>query len=63
MDLRLGKNAVIFKDAFCLPKKKCKNGHNIQMHLSMDIKIPSRIDACCNSHENVMVLNQNTAVH
>ena len=29
MDLRLGKNAVIFKDAFCLPKEKCTNGHNI----------------------------------
>ena len=27
--LRLGKNAVIFKDAFYLPKKKCTNGHNI----------------------------------
>ena len=29
MDLRLGKNAVIFKDTFCLSKKKCTNGHNI----------------------------------
>ena len=29
MDLRLGKNAVIFKDTFCLSKKKCTNGQNI----------------------------------
>ena len=28
------------------------------IHLSMDIKIPSRIDACCNFHENVMDLNR-----
>ena len=30
------------------------------MHLSMDMKIPKRIDACCNFHENVMDLNPNT---
>ena len=29
MDLRLGKNAVIFKDTFCLSKKKSTNGHTI----------------------------------
>ena len=29
MDLRLGKYAVIFKDTFCLSKKKCTNGQNI----------------------------------
>ena len=29
MDLRLGKNAVFFKDTFCLSKKKCINGKNI----------------------------------
>ena len=29
MDLKLGKNAVIFKEIFCLSKKKCTNGHNI----------------------------------
>ena len=29
MDLRLGKNAVFFKDTFCLSKKKCTNGQNI----------------------------------
>ena len=29
MALRLSKNAVFFKDTFCLPKKKCTNGHNI----------------------------------
>ena len=33
------------------------------MNLSMDMKIPKRIDACCNFHENVMDLNQNTVVH
>ena len=26
MHLRLGKNAVFFKDTFSLSKKKCKNG-------------------------------------
>ena len=29
MDLRLGKNAVVFKDTFCLSKKNCTNGQNI----------------------------------
>ena len=29
MDLRLGKYAVIFKDTFCLSKKKCTNWQNI----------------------------------
>ena len=28
-------------------------GITSMIHLSMDIEIPSRIDACCNSHENV----------
>ena len=66
MDLRLGKNAVFFKDTFCLSKKKCTNGQNIHdavMHWSMDMKIPTRINACCNFYENVMDLNQNTVVH
>ena len=31
--------------------------------LTMDMKISTRIDACCNFHENVMDLNQNTVVH
>ena len=38
-------------------------GKTSMIQLSMDMKIPSRIDACCNFHENVMDLNQNTAVH
>ena len=63
MDLRLGKNAVFFKDTFCLSKKKCTNGQNIHDALSMDMNISTRIDACCNFHENVMDLNQNTVVH
>ena len=63
MDLRLGKNAVIFKDTFSLTKKKCKTEHNIHVTPVYDIEIPSRIDASCNSQENVMVLNQNTVVH
>ena len=63
MDLRLGKNGVFFKDTFCLSKKKCTNGLNIHDALSMDMKISTRIDACCNFHENVMDLNQNTVVH
>ena len=48
MDLGLGKNAVFFKDSFCLSKKKCTNGLNI-IHdaLSVDIMISTRIDACC----------------
>ena len=29
MDLKLGKNAVNFKDTFCLSKKKWTNGQNI----------------------------------
>ena len=29
MDLRLDKNAVFFKDIFCLSKKECTNGQNI----------------------------------
>ena len=29
MDLRLGKNAVFFKDTFCLSKKKCTIGQII----------------------------------
>ena len=33
------------------------------MHLSVDMKIPTRIDACCNFHENVMDLNKKTVVH
>ena len=28
MDLRLGKNAVFFKDTFYLSKKMCTNGQN-----------------------------------
>ena len=28
MNLRLGKNAVFFKNTFCLSKKKCINGQN-----------------------------------
>ena len=63
MDLRLGKNAVFFKDAFCLSKKKCTNGQNIHDALSMDMNFSTRIDACCNFHENVMDLNQNTVVN
>ena len=47
MDLRLGNNAEFFKDAFCLTKKKCTNGLNIHDALSVDIKISTRIDACC----------------
>ena len=35
-------------------------GITSMIHFSMDIEIPSKIDACCNSHENLMVLNQNT---
>ena len=35
-------------------------GITSMIHLSMDIEIPSRIDASCNSHENVRVSNQNT---
>ena len=64
MDLRLGKNAVFYKDTFCLSKKKCTNGLNIHDALSMDdMKISTRIDACCNFHENVMNLNKNAGVH
>ena len=63
MAFRLGKNAVIFKDTFCLSKKSAQMGKTSMIHLSMDMKIPSRIDACCNFHENVMDLNQNTVVH
>ena len=63
MDLRLGNNAEFFKNAFCLSKKKCTNVHNIHDALSIDIKISTKIDACCNFHENVMDLNQNTVVH
>ena len=29
MDLKLGKDAVFFKDIFCLSKKKDTNGQNI----------------------------------
>ena len=29
MDLRFGKNAVFFKNTYCLSKKKCTTGHNI----------------------------------
>ena len=47
MDLRLGKNAVFFKDTFCLSKKKWTNGQNIHDAMSVDIKISTRIDACC----------------
>ena len=50
----------IFKDTFCLSKKKCTNGHDA---LAMDIKIFTRIDACSNFHANVMDFNQNTVVH
>ena len=60
---RLGKNAVFFKDNFCLSKKKCTNGQKFHDTLSVDMKIPTRIDACCNFHEKVMDLNQNTVVH
>ena len=63
MDLRLGKNAVFFKDTFCLSKKKCTNGQIIHDALSMDINISTRIDACCNFHENVMDFHQNNVVH
>ena len=63
MDLRLSKNAVFFKDTFCLSKKKCTNGQDIHVALSMDMNISTRFDACCNFHENVMDLNQNTVVH
>ena len=63
MDLRLGKNAVFFKDSFCLTKKMCTNGLKIHDALTMDMKIFTRIDACCNFHENVMDLNQNSIVH
>ena len=38
-------------------------GKTSMIHLSMDMKIPSKIDACCNFHENVMDLNQNTVLH
>ena len=63
MNLWLGKNEVFFKDTFCLSKKKCTNGLNIHDALSMDMKISTRIDACCNFHKNVMDFNQNTVVH
>ena len=63
MNLRQGKNAVVFKDTFCLSKEKCTNGLNIHDALSIDMKISTRIDAFCNFHENVMDLNQNTEVH
>ena len=38
-------------------------GKTSMIHLSMDMKIHSRIDARNNFHENVMDLNQNTVVH
>ena len=63
MDLRLGKNAVFFKDTFCLSKKSAQMGIKSMIHLSIHMKIPPRIDACCNFHENVMDLEQNTVVH
>ena len=61
MDLRLGKNAIFFKDTFCLIKSKCTYGHNIHDTLVLDMKNPTRIDSCCNL--NVVDLNQNTVVH
>ena len=63
MGLRLGKNAVFFKDTFCLSKKKCTDGQNIHDTLVYGHEDPTRIDACCNFYENVMDLNQNTVVH
>ena len=63
MNLRLGKNAVFCKDTFCLSKKKCTNGLNIHNALSMDMKISTRIDACCNFHENLIDLDQDTVVN
>ena len=63
MGLGLGKNAVLFKDTFCLSKKKCTDVQNIHDTLVYGHEDPTRIDACCNFCENVMDLNQNTAVH
>ena len=63
MDLRLDKNAVFFKDIFCLSKKKCTNGQKFHDTLSVDMKIPTRIDACCKFHENLIDLDQNTVVN
>jgi len=63
MGLRLGKNAVLFKDTFCLSKKKCTNRQNIHDTLVYGHEDHTRIDACCNFYENVMDLNQNTVVH
>ena len=63
MCLRLGKNAVFFKDTFCLSKKKCTDGQNFHDTLVYGHEDPIRIDACCNFYENVMDLNQNTVVH
>ena len=63
MNLRLGKNAVFCKDTFCLSNKRCTDGLNIHDALVCGDEIPTRIDACCNFHENVMDLNQNTVVH
>ena len=37
MDLGLDKNAVFFKDTFCLSKNKCTNGLNIHDALTMDM--------------------------
>ena len=63
MGLRLGKNAVFFKDTFCLSKEKCTDGQNIHDTLVYGLEDPTRIDASCNFYENVMDLNQNTVVH
>ena len=63
MGLRLDKNAVFFKDTFCLSKKKCTGGQNIHDTLVYGHEDPPRIDACCNFYENVIDLNQNTVVH
>ena len=57
MDLRLGKGAVFFKDTFCMSKKKCTNGQTSMIHLSMDMEIPSRIDACCSFHEKKRIID------
>ena len=41
--------------------KKCTNKHNIHDALGYGHNIPTRIDACCNFHENVVDLKQNTS--
>ena len=42
---------------------ECTNGHKIHDTLVYTHEDPPRIDACCNFHENVMDLEQNTVVH